>query len=57
MAQAVRRTLLAACLMMVSCLAYYSTLKIEAKCSSETAIYFHQTTRRYIPEDRNNPSA
>jgi hypothetical protein len=25
---------------------------MEAICSSETSVYFQQTTRRYIPEDR-----
>jgi hypothetical protein len=38
--------------MLVSCLAYSSTVKIEATCSSETSVEFHRTTRRYIPEDR-----
>jgi hypothetical protein len=33
-----------------SCLAYSSTLKMEATCSSETMVDFHRTTRRYIPE-------
>jgi hypothetical protein len=36
--------------------AYYMsnslTLKMEAKCSSETSVGFQWTTRRYIPEDR-----
>jgi hypothetical protein len=36
---------------LVSCLAYSSTLKMEAKCSSETSVEFQRTTRRYIPED------
>jgi hypothetical protein len=40
----------------VSCLAYSSTLKMEATCSSETSLDFHWTTRRYIPEDRNHHS-
>jgi hypothetical protein len=43
--------LLAACFMIVSCLAYSSILKMEAICSSETLVDFHPTTRRYIPED------
>jgi hypothetical protein len=34
----------------VSCLAY-STMKMEAICSSETSVDFQRTTRRYIPED------
>jgi hypothetical protein len=29
-----------------------STLKLEAKCSSETFGDFQRITRRYIPEDR-----
>jgi hypothetical protein len=33
-------------------LAYLSTLKIEAKCSSETSVDFQRTTRRYILGDR-----
>jgi hypothetical protein len=45
--------LLDACFTLVSCLAYYSTLKMEATCSSETFFDFHWTVRRYIPEDRN----
>jgi hypothetical protein len=38
--------------MLVSCLAYSSTLKIEAKSSSETSVDFQLTTLHYIPEDR-----
>jgi hypothetical protein len=34
---------------LVSCLAYYSTLKMEAICSSEISVDF--PTRRFIPED------
>jgi hypothetical protein len=37
--------------MLVSCLAYSSTLKMEAICSSDTSVDFQQFTRRYIPED------
>jgi hypothetical protein len=37
----------------VLCLASSSTLRREAKCSSESLIKFYRTTRRYIPEDRN----
>jgi hypothetical protein len=33
-------------------LVYYSTLKIEATCSSETSDEFHRTRRRCTPEDR-----
>jgi hypothetical protein len=42
---------LASCVMLVSCLAYSLTLKMEAVLSSETAMDFYRTTRRYIPED------
>jgi hypothetical protein len=43
--------------MLVSCLAYFSTLKMEATCFYETPVDFQQDTGRYIPEDmtlRNN---
>jgi hypothetical protein len=33
-------------------LAYSSTLKMEATCSSEMPIHFHLTARHYISEDR-----
>jgi hypothetical protein len=39
--------------MLVSCLAYSSTLKMEITYSSETSISFQRTVRRYIQEDRN----
>jgi hypothetical protein len=29
----------------------YSTMKMEAICSSETSVVTQQTTRRHIPED------
>jgi hypothetical protein len=32
-------------------LAYSSTLKMEATCSSETSVDFQRITRRYIPEE------
>jgi hypothetical protein len=38
--------------MLVSCLAYSLALKMEVICYSEPSVDFHQTTRRYIPEDR-----
>jgi hypothetical protein len=38
--------------MLVSCFAYYSTLKMEETCSSEMLVDFQRTTRRYIPQDR-----
>jgi hypothetical protein len=44
--------LLAACFMLVSFLAYSSTLKLEGPCSSEASVDFHWTIRPYIPEDR-----
>jgi hypothetical protein len=37
---------------MASCLAYFSPLKMEATCSSETSVDFQRITRRYIPEER-----
>jgi hypothetical protein len=37
---------------LVSYLAYLTTLKMEATCSSEISVDFQQTTRRYIPEAR-----
>jgi hypothetical protein len=37
---------------LVSCSAYFSTLKMEAICSSETSHNFQLTTRSYVPEDR-----
>jgi hypothetical protein len=36
---------------LVSCLAYSSTLKMEAICFSETSVDFQRNTQRYIPED------
>jgi hypothetical protein len=33
---------------LVSCLAYSSTLKMEATCPSETSVDFQRTTWRYI---------
>jgi hypothetical protein len=39
------------CYMLVSCLAYSSTLKMEATCSSEMSVHFERTKRRYIPGD------
>jgi hypothetical protein len=34
------------------CIAYTSTLKMEAECPCETSVDFHRTTRRYITVDR-----
>jgi hypothetical protein len=36
---------------LVSCSAYFSTLKMETIFSSETSVDFQRTTRSYIPED------
>jgi hypothetical protein len=44
--------LLTACFMLVSCLAYSSTLKMEMTCSSEASVGFQQPTQRYIPDVR-----
>jgi hypothetical protein len=38
---------------MVLCLAYSSTLKMEATCFSQTSADFQRTTPRYITGDRN----
>jgi hypothetical protein len=38
--------------MVVSCLAYSLTLKMEAICYSDTLVNFQRTTQHYIPEDR-----
>jgi hypothetical protein len=42
---------ISACSMLVSCLAYSSTLKTMVICSSEALADFHQTTWSYISED------
>jgi hypothetical protein len=47
-----RICLLAACFMLIACLAYSSTLKMEATCSSKTLVDSQWTTWHYIPEDR-----
>jgi hypothetical protein len=39
------------CFLLTPCLAFSSTLKMEAISSSETSVDFHRATRRYIPED------
>jgi hypothetical protein len=43
--------LLAACFLLVFCLAYSSNLQIEVIHSSETPVYFYRTTRCYNPDD------
>jgi hypothetical protein len=37
---------------LISCMAYSSTLKMEAEYSSEKSVDFQRTTPSYIPEDR-----
>jgi hypothetical protein len=44
-------SLLAICFMLACCSAYFSTLKMEAICSSETSDDSQRATWRYIPED------
>jgi hypothetical protein len=44
--------LLATCFTLLSCLAYSSTLKMEAKYYSESSADFQWNTWLYIPEDR-----
>jgi hypothetical protein len=36
---------------LISCWLIFSTVKMEAICSSETSVGFQRTTRRYIPDD------
>jgi hypothetical protein len=50
--QAAGRVLLATWFMLVSLLAYSSSLKMEATCSSEILFDFQRITRCSIPEDR-----
>jgi hypothetical protein len=38
--------------MLISCLAYSSTLKMEGTYSSKTPVAFQQNTRRHIVEER-----
>jgi hypothetical protein len=47
-----RLALLSACLLLISCLAYSSTLRIEMIRSSETSADFYRTTRQCYPENR-----
>jgi hypothetical protein len=47
--------LLATWFTLFSCLAYSSTLNMEAICFSETSADFQQATWRYIPEDGTLP--
>jgi hypothetical protein len=36
---------------LVSCLAYFSTLNMEATCSSKMSVDFQRTAQRYIPAE------
>jgi hypothetical protein len=49
-----KQALLVACFIVVSCVAYYSILKMEAMYSSEMLVDFGRTTstRRYVLNDR-----
>jgi hypothetical protein len=44
--------LFSACFVLVSCLTYSATLKMEAACTSETSVDILLNTRHYILEDR-----
>jgi hypothetical protein len=46
-----RRNILPPALTLLSCSAYFSTLKMEAICSSVTLVDFQWATQRYIPQD------
>jgi hypothetical protein len=50
MIQTANRALIATFFKLVYFLAYSSTLKMEATCSSETSVDFHGTTSSKIPE-------
>jgi hypothetical protein len=46
------QALSSSCFMLVSCLAYSLSLKMEVTCSTETSVDFQWTTHCYIPGDR-----
>jgi hypothetical protein len=46
------RALLATCVVLVSCLAYFSTQQMKATCFSEMSVDFQWTTHCYTPESR-----
>jgi hypothetical protein len=50
--QARKQALPATCFMLVSCLAYSFTLKMEVTCPSEVSVDFQQTAWHYITKDR-----
>jgi hypothetical protein len=43
---------LSVCFMLVSCLVYTSTFKMEALFNFETSVDIYRNTGRYVPEDR-----
>jgi hypothetical protein len=47
-----QNVLFATCFAPLFCMAYFSALKMEAVCSSETSVDFQWTTQHDIPEDR-----
>jgi hypothetical protein len=49
--QRISRLFLSPALTLVSCSTYFSNLKMEATCSSETSVDSQRTTWRYIPEN------
>jgi hypothetical protein len=52
MKQASSRALTSVCFMLVSCLAYSLTLKMESICSPEMSVGFHLTTWHFIAEEK-----
>jgi hypothetical protein len=48
--------LLVTCFMLVYCVAYSSTLKMEATCSSETSVDYQRTAFCCFPEDITLPN-
>jgi hypothetical protein len=40
------------CILLVPCLAYFLTLRMEVTCSSETSVDFKRTLRCYTPKNR-----
>jgi hypothetical protein len=47
-----KECLVTVCFMLVSCLVYALTLKMEETCPSKKSVDFQWTAQRYIPEDR-----
>jgi hypothetical protein len=46
-----RLGLLAACLVLIACLSYTSTIEMKALRSSETSVNFYRTMQCHIPEE------